>query len=859
MRFSKPFRIFAYLLLTSVTLLIVTSAVLSLFYEQALVRYMKKYLDDHLRTELSMKDIRFKVLRGFPNATVVISNAVLLSGENFNPRDFAGRFSDTLLQARSISFQFDLMKLVNKQYELKKIEIMQGKLNILVDKHNRHNLSIWKSMKQKGEKDYSVHLRSILLNNTKVNIVSAHERLRIAAFSRRTIFRGNYSGNTFAGETRGNLTLDSLTVKDRSLIKGASLHLVSKMAYGEKRLKFNQSRVHLNKIAATVAGEYIGGKQKRLEVTLGISKFGLAELMSLLPADNPVIPDKFAFTGYGKLTAVIRASFMGTRDLYLHSGFELTGCKVRNTETKAEIYNINAKGSVTCTNAEDFALRLDQVIAALDKGTISGSFSLINLNQLNFRAQVRSAVDLSVFTDFAQIESIEQLKGLLHANFVASGSLLRSEDRSSTLLEFLENGTFLAEGVDIKLKNRTWDIRGITGKASWDKILYLDSLSLKVNGNDLLVSGSVMNLADYSLKRGHLTADIQIFTHSLNLDNLLHAVPYKKSAKPVLGNALFPPEMEIKAHIQASNFTAGKFSATDVLLDLTAIKDSVYVNDFSLKFPDGSIKGNALIAKNGRRDLSVTCNSHPQMINIQYLFAAFNNFTQHFIVEKNIRGLLSGSVSFFAQWDSTLKFIPGSLKAQADISITNGELVQFEPMLKLSRYIDVEELRHIRFETLENVIFISDRLVTMPEMAIHSSAFNIAISGQHSFDNVFDYRLKVLLSEVLFNKARKKKKELDEFLVEETKADQTTIPLIIAGTPAKYDVHFDRKRAFNLSRRNFKDDGVSIENKPPPHNFKIEWEESEPVDKTDSINHSRNGSDFLIEWDEEEKDSLEHE
>ena len=32
---------------------------------------------------------------------------------------------------------------------------------------------------------------------------------------------------------------------------------------------------------------------------------------------------------------------------------------------------------------------------------------------------------------------------------------------------------------------------------------------------------------------------------------------------------------------------------------------------------------------------------------------------------------------------------------------------------------------------------------------------------------VFEYRLNVLLSEVLFNKARKKKKEMDEFLVEE--------------------------------------------------------------------------------------------
>jgi hypothetical protein len=173
-------------------------------------------------------------------------------------------------------------------------------------------------------------------------------------------------------------------------------------------------------------------------------------------------------------------------------------------------------------------------------------------------------------------------------------------------------------------------------------------------------------------------------------------------------------------------------------------------------------------------------------------------------------------------------------------------------MLKLSKYIDVDELRHIRFKTLKNVIFIKDRQVTMPEMAMYSTAFNISVSGQHSFDNVFDYRLKVLLSEVLFNKARKKRHEINEFLVEETPSDQTTIPLIIAGTPKDFDVRFDRKRAFDLTRKTMKDDDISPENKPAPSNFKIVWEEQvKPVEKEKPVSISHD-SDFVIEWDEEE-------
>ena len=105
------------------------------------------------------------------------------------------------------------------------------------------------------------------------------------------------------------------------------------------------------------------------------------------------------------------------------------------------------------------------------------------------------------------------------------------------------------------------------------------------------------------------------------------------------------------------------------------------------------------------------CNAKPEKINIQQLFYAFNNFTQHFIVDKNIKGQLGGTLSFYAQWDSTLHLIPSSIKAMGDFQITNGELLNFEPMLKLSKYINVDELRHIRFKTLKNTIDISNRIV----------------------------------------------------------------------------------------------------------------------------------------------------
>ncbi len=89
-------------------------------------------------------------------------------------------------------------------------------------------------------------------------------------------------------------------------------------------------------------------------------------------------------------------------------------------------------------------------------------------------------------------------------------------------------------------------------------------------------------------------------------------------------------------------------------------------------------------------------------------------------------------------------FCRQSLEANGKLEITDGELVQFEPMMKLSKYINVDELQLIHFKTLRNDIHIQDRTVTIPEMDIHSSAFNISAAGQQTFDNLFEYRINVL-------------------------------------------------------------------------------------------------------------------
>lgn len=851
-RLSKPFRIFSISLLATITFIAVSSAIVSLFYEQAVVRFMKNYLEEHLLTELSMDEIRFRALKGFPNATIEVSNVVILSGDEFAPDDFSADYADTLLKARMIAFQFDLLKLFNKDYELKKIEITRGFVNILYDKRNRHNLNIWKSKPDSGGRNYSFNLRGIQLNGIRLNLVSLSEQFRLTALSEKSTFRGNYNAGVLSGDIRGDFHVDSAFIRENRLIKDASLGLQMKMLHASDRFRIRNSSIRLNKALFTLRGEYTSGREKYIDLSVDVPNFGLDELMSLLPSRENNFLSAFTFTGKGKLHATIKGPPAKRDQLRISSEFELSGGSAHNTNTRVSLDKINLTGKVSGTRDDNFMLHIDQFSSTLGKGTLQGNLTIHDLKTLRFNTHISSSLDLNVLNDLLDIDAVETMEGFVQTDLEAAGHLTGlSGDSIAMAIGFLKKGSFVFNDAGIKLKNRKTDIRRVTGRASFDNLLRLDSVTMKIGGNDFLVMGSIENITGYLMKKSLLRSDLEITTGVFNINNYLgipSGHPGKRGARV---SSFFPAGIRLNARVKAGEFIAGKFRASDLHFNMALKKDSIFVNEFYLKFPDGSISGNALIFEENNRRLSVICNSKPQSINVQQLFTSFNNFTQHFILDKNVKGSVSGTVSFFVQWDSTLVFIPASMKANAKIEIINGTLVQFEPMMALSKYINVDELRHIEFRTLKNEIFISDRLVTIPEMAINSSAFNISVSGTHSFDNLFDYRLRVLLGEVLFNKARKKKQELNEFMVEETRADQTTIPLIIAGTPDNFDVRFDRRRAFDLTRKNMKNDASAPDTKISPDNFRIEWEEDKkkPTEQPKPVLQNKT-DDFEVEWEE---------
>ena len=289
-----------------------------------------------------------------------------------------------------------------------------------------------------------------------------------------------------------------------------------------------------------------------------------------------------------------------------------------------------------------------------------------------------------------------------------------------------------------------------------------------------------------------------------------------------------------------------KFHMSNFQAKASFKKGVLKAKEVQLNSMSGNINGDLELSQTEEGNLRLITTSKLEQINVRQLFYEFENFGQTTMRHKHLRGKTTTDIYLRTEWDAYLNSIPDNLYAFFDVKINNGELIEFEPMLLMSDYISVNELKRIRFSTLENQIEVKNRSVEIPFMEIHSSAMDIAGSGTHFFDNTLDYEIEFSLNEVMGKRWRKNnKKQINEFgQIENDGVKGTIIPLKMTGTVDDPKISFNFNRARKSVNESMKKQKQEIKDA-----FKQEFDKennsNQDLEKTPDYNN-------IIEWEDDE-------
>ena len=267
----------------------------------------------------------------------------------------------------------------------------------------------------------------------------------------------------------------------------------------------------------------------------------------------------------------------------------------------------------------------------------------------------------------------------------------------------------------------------------------------------------------------------------------------------------------------------------DLTIDLKQLKWDKFIADDltgSIKLNSGKIFSDKLQFKTceGLVELSGFCETRVEKIlvmgtaqlngiNIPKLFYSLDNFGQDLLQDKNLRGKGSVTANFNTEFSSNFSLIPESLKCESELTIEKGELIDFKPLEALSKYVELSELKRIQFNTLKTQVFIKDKKIELSKTEINNSALNIKISGSQDFNYNIDYRVSLLMSELMAKKPRKNK-QLDEELrlVENDPENKRTVFLKLQGNVDDIKISYDRKSVKEKIKDDLRTEGKTLKN-----------------------------------------------
>ena len=819
---------------------------------------IKQQLLEELNEELSalvdVKEITFNFFRHFPNITANFKQVTI-----FSPEDFSSKYSDevsidTLLNVNNIYFNVNSIGLIKKEIIFNSIILNKGWLNIILNEKGIKNYQIFKSNKNNESQSLTLNFKSVIFKDLFLEYHDLGKDLVIKTLideHKTSIKNGNSSLKLHT-----KITIHDIFSKGTLILSNKFLTADFDLSIKDKVYTISTGNLDYSGIRMNISGTL--EKKDNLYINWIIDSSGnkVKNLIQLIPESIQKKFKALKVEGNLALSGTVSGILGNNKYPHIDLNFNIKQGMFYDPKADLKFTNITVSGDLDNGKqhkASTTLLRINSFHTQIGGETINGTYQLRNLEKPEIKITTTGTFKLEEFKKLTPNTNVEILNGYARVNISLTGKLQEFRKISLHDLEkFNPDGQVELVDVNYKSLKRPIVYSSISGNISLGEHFQLHNLNFSINDNPITINGEVRNVLSYlNQKKKALFITGNVESPNFDLTSIIPGKEKRTSGNQPVSAIHLPKDIDARIKLHAEKLSYRKFRTENFKGSLVYSEGSLVLDNVSFNSMDGQTIGNINISEQFDTILQMHVRGSANNIDIHKLFFQMGNFGQTFIRDENLEGKVSGDIKFYSEWSSDLKIDKKSIIAESKYLIENGKLVNFEPIQKLSRFIAVEELKDIKFSKLENDVFIKNELITIPLMEINSSAFNIEASGIHYFDKHYDYKIRVLLSEVLASEANRNKKENKEFgIIEDDGLGKTAIPLRIIGDQNDLKVSYDRKGMSNSIKTNLKNerqnlkqlfneefgkrkmDSTSLPDKKETKKFNITWEEEESPDTT---------------------------
>lgn len=782
--FLKKFFKFIFGLFLFFLILIISGVGLVYFYEDEVKNIIVGELNKNLKSEVKVdpKNIDLTLIKTFPECALQFKNVLMLEALNRKNRD-------TLIFAENISLLFNVKDLWNKNYTIHKITITKANCKLQVTKAGEANYIFWnKSANEQVKDSLNFALESIELNNVNVQYKNAKQKIRTALVIDRSSFSGKFNDVNYTLRTEGNALLSYLQINKSSVLKNKNIKYDFDVFINNSNYTFTKADLSLNEMFFAIEGD-LNYKDSLQSSNLSFKgkNIDIASVLSLLPEQYA---DRIKeYDSDGDFFADGKIIYENGKTTNINVEFGIKNATVTYKPKNTQLKKLNLQGKLNIKDKESF-LNLQNISAELGANTFNGSCLITNLKDpyLNLSANVNT--QLEELNSFWPIDTLQYVSGTIELKASIQGPL--SEMKQSVFSPNIKaEGTANLKNIKTKFKGKENEINISEGNfVLSNRNVSITNFNLVVGTSDVKLTGELPEFLNYLFDaKMPLQINADLKSENLVLEDILYFNQSTGEAKKIN----IPENLSFNLRTSIAKLSFSKFEAENLTGEIDIKNQRLVIKELELNTMDGKGKLNAFADASGENIL-ITVNAELSNINISKLFLECNNFGQNTLNEKHLKGFATSTIDISGEWDKTLKANLKSITANGSLTVDRGELMNFKPLENLSKYIEVQELRDIKFSALQSSFDIKNSVITIPKTTIKNSALNVELWGKHSFNNEIEYHIQLLISELIASKKRANK-ELDEELsfVEHDPENRRSVFILMTGTVDNPIIKYDRK------------------------------------------------------------------
>lgn len=759
--------------------LLLIPAIAVSFFGGPIAKAVVNSLNKRLQTEIVVDNYDVGVLGSFPKLSV-----------NLEDVRVAGSDGSELLVAEELSCLLDLGSLFGK-IRVEEVVVSDGRLQLLtdVDGNTNYQLTGYTSVGDQPQVQEDAEATEFAIADASlrgVEVLYRDEQLRIdfAGAVNRATFSGDFGADNYLLSAEGDIDVYHLDQEGTRYLNEQQLTLSTETKIDNRNdsYTFAPLEVETGELTFNVIGDMASTKEGlRTNLRIESSSGSLEDVIDLIPPAFVGGLNELDTRGELALTATIAGEWTQRRHPRIDGRLEFTDGRVGSPRTNIGARDLNLKASFTY---------LDGVKGGVQSFAIEELTGLFRRQQFSMALRVEDVADPRITFSANGALPLGTLPAILGEGPITDGDgVIRIEDlelsgryddmlQARTMGRVAASGRLTFEDGELTVNDRELSFPSGILELRQNELELID-LAFTGPGTEIAFTGRATNLipvlfADsLNTNDAELNFDARLTGESIDLDELLSLAGPTEEEEEVAAAAGQTDSLRAKTmtrRTQITDLLRGRFDAnveewnyglvegenfkgqlkfSPRKLDVVGITEAM---DGNLKV-DGSVFFEAFQWVEGR----ISCDG----VDVEQFFAQSENFGQEVLTSDNIEGDMDAKLFIQAYFDELGEFDYDKLIVKAGISILDGELNDFEMLENFAFALKAGDLEEVRFTKLQNYFEIEQQTLYIPLMFIQSSALNLEISGNHTFNNFLDYYVKVNAGQAIANKIKKHDQELE--------------------------------------------------------------------------------------------------